>query len=997
MFVPLVAGLLWGYARKFPEIAEAYELCGMLYIKEPIEDALARIENPDLIAFSSYVWNHQWNKELARAIKKKWPNCTTIAGGVQIPEANPRALTENPEFDYCIWGEGEGAFADFLREHASIEPDYKKVGSLTWRAPKLVDECIVINPRRAEIPLEDIPSPYLDGLFDDLMKDSRWSWNFLAESNRGCPYASFVGDTYVALPDRILRFDEQEYSKEKTLSCPDRSHRHRLGASDERLVAQGKRKCLKLSFSNGLSLSVTTAHPMFRVRDEKIVDVRACDLKVGDWVPIEVGQNSIRACVKLAAPSKTKAEILSAQGIGQGRRVPNAVRLPKLLSKKVAWLAGYLIGDGCLPSDNRAEVLFAVTDKVRSTLVALTSELFGLPFKITDSSVTKEMQHGQINSRKVVQFFRESLGIEPCEDKLKVPRGLFQSPKAVVREFLDGLWCADGYQADKGEPYLTTVSLRLAVECAALIHWIGDAAVVRKLRQRSNLKNAKPFYYRVEWHGVRCRERIEGQPCVASHVPAIRHTYTNRDGVRMLRHTVRSDRRQHSSPRVVLRGFEPNHPLLDRRFVYVQITRSKLIGTKETYDIHNHPDHTVAANGVYVRQCTFCAWGAATLSKLRQFPMDRIIAEFEWMGQNRGSMFYSCDANLGILKRDVEMIDALVKVKERHGFPEKVRGSFAKNSNDVVFDISKKLSDAGMLKATTLALQSMSSETLDLIKRKNIKYEKLAELTARYEAAGIATYTEIIVGLPGETLQSYVAGLDALLESGQHDAISIYLCVLLESTEMATPEYRLAHGIESAHMKALLYHGTPEPGVVEEIQETVVATATMPREDLRRAVLYGWLIQGLHSFGLTQHLARQLYARGVAYREFYMPLLDWLLERPGTVGGRELTYLVDAWDSAVRCESWRLVDARFGEVSWPPEELLFLRLACESEQFYEELEQFFAERHMLGGVDLVAQQRVMFIPPAAKHEEEYAREAVWFGRKGSSRKLRLKPVIESPQ
>ena len=57
--------------------------------------------------------------------------------------------------------------------------------------------------------------------------------------------------------------------------------------------------------------------------------------------------------------------------------------------------------------------------------------------------------------------------------------------------------------------------------------------------------------------------------------------------------------------------------------------------------------------------CTFCDWGSATLSRIRKFDVDRIASEFEWAAsrQINGMMF--CDANVGILPRDVQIAERL--------------------------------------------------------------------------------------------------------------------------------------------------------------------------------------------------------------------------------------------------------------------------------------------------------------------------------------------------
>ncbi len=192
VFLPLTAGLLWSYARQFPEITNAYALAGILYLKEPIADALARLDRPDVLALSSYIWSHEWNRAFARAVKEKWPECTTIVGGIQVPDESPRILEENPQFDFAIYGEGEGAFADFLKIHASADRNYNNVGSLIWVGAECSDGPLVhVNPRRVETPIDTIPSPYLEGVFDDIVKEGKqrgYTWNLLQETNRGCPY-----------------------------------------------------------------------------------------------------------------------------------------------------------------------------------------------------------------------------------------------------------------------------------------------------------------------------------------------------------------------------------------------------------------------------------------------------------------------------------------------------------------------------------------------------------------------------------------------------------------------------------------------------------------------------------------------------------------------------------------------------------------------------------------------------------------------------------------
>ncbi len=182
-YFPYSVGCLLAYAQTFTAVQSAYEFCGFLYKKEAIEAAIAKIERPDMVAIALYIWNLAWSQQLARAIKEKWPRCVILVGGVSVYDEKTRTLDENRDFDYAIFGEGEGPFADFLIEHAKSKPEYGSVGSLIWRD----GEQVVVNKRRAFVDLKALRNPYLDGVFDSIIGMER-SWQTTSETNRGCPF-----------------------------------------------------------------------------------------------------------------------------------------------------------------------------------------------------------------------------------------------------------------------------------------------------------------------------------------------------------------------------------------------------------------------------------------------------------------------------------------------------------------------------------------------------------------------------------------------------------------------------------------------------------------------------------------------------------------------------------------------------------------------------------------------------------------------------------------
>lgn len=252
---------------------------------------------------------------------------------------------------------------------------------------------------------------------------------------------------------------------------------------------------------------------------------------------------------------------------------------------------------------------------------------------------------------------------------------------------------------------------------------------------------------------------------------------------------------------------------------------------------------------------------------------------------------------------------------------------------------------------------------------------KFKDLVERYKAEGIPTYTELILGLPGETYQSFCGGIDKILDSSQHENFFVYLCSVLPNSELANPAYREKHGIRSVNMRAMLSHGTPTEGVPDEWQETVVATNTMNGHDWWKAYMLAWTVQVLHSFGLTQWWAKQArQEEGCNYSRFYESLsLHAGLKDGSTVLGRVWHKTDRLLDTAIEGGSWNNVLPKWGDISWPPDEGGFLEIVEDLDLFYDELEQY---------AGCPPEQRLYGPPkcPAGK-EREYA-QALWYGRRG---------------
>ena len=268
--------------------------------------------------------------------------------------------------------------------------------------------------------------------------------------------------------------------------------------------------------------------------------------------------------------------------------------------------------------------------------------------------------------------------------------------------------------------------------------------------------------------------------------------------------------------------------------------------------------------------CTFCDWGSNTASKVNRFGMERLKAEMEWFGKHQIDTINCCDANFGIFARDVEITDYFVDVRKRTGYPKIWFVQGVKNSSERSYQIQKKIIESGMSDLVTLALQSVTPQTLESIRRDNISLKAYRELQERFQRDGVSTYTDMLVGLPGETYDSFANGVAQVIAEGQHHLINFFNVYILPNAELAQPEYRAKHGIQTVR-NPYFEPWFPLEVEVTEWQEMIVATKTYTRDEWLKMRVYAWWIEILYLLRKLMQLPLLLthMLTGLGYREIF--------------------------------------------------------------------------------------------------------------------------------
>jgi len=187
--IPVNLGYVGSYAKKI--YGNLIEISLFKYPNTAI-NAIKK-NPPDVLGLSNYSWNSFLSEQVAKIAKLNNPKVVTVQGGPNFPHEDNeqlKFLKKRPSTDFHIMFEGEASFSNLIGRVLKDREDKKKL------LDTAIDGCVFIHPDKKNVLikgskpprikfLDDIPSPYLNGMLD-VFFDGRLS-PFI-ETNRGCPF-----------------------------------------------------------------------------------------------------------------------------------------------------------------------------------------------------------------------------------------------------------------------------------------------------------------------------------------------------------------------------------------------------------------------------------------------------------------------------------------------------------------------------------------------------------------------------------------------------------------------------------------------------------------------------------------------------------------------------------------------------------------------------------------------------------------------------------------
>jgi radical SAM superfamily enzyme YgiQ (UPF0313 family) len=284
--------------------------------------------------------------------------------------------------------------------------------------------------------------------------------------------------------------------------------------------------------------------------------------------------------------------------------------------------------------------------------------------------------------------------------------------------------------------------------------------------------------------------------------------------------------------------------------------------------------------------CTFCHEGNQLISKVNHFSIERVKAELDYIAAavQRAPILVSnlafADPNFAMYERDYEIVEHIEKIQQRQNWPRSIFASTGKNKKERIAKALRKLNGSMSM---WMSVQSMDPDVLQQIQRDNISTSQMMALASVYQELGLPTFSELILGLPGDSYERHIKSISDVVEAGI-DVIEAYSCMLLNGTELNTAPSRAKHKIGS-HFRILprdfakLRNGR----IAVEIEEVVSSTSTMSFEDYQEARKLHLMVAVVYNGGGFRPLLRLLRQKKVSIVSLFQRLVTGIKSAPASV------------------------------------------------------------------------------------------------------------------
>ncbi|MCC4241916.1 B12-binding domain-containing radical SAM protein [Thalassospira povalilytica] len=305
--------------------------------------------------------------------------------------------------------------------------------------------------------------------------------------------------------------------------------------------------------------------------------------------------------------------------------------------------------------------------------------------------------------------------------------------------------------------------------------------------------------------------------------------------------------------------------------------------------------------------CTFCVEGTLYYNKVRNKGHERIYSELDYIGnkmaprvaEGKRADLFIADSNFGMYNGDLEICDKIAECQDNYNWPQHVSVATGKNQKHRIIEAARRLRGAMRLSGS---VQSLDGDVLANIKRKNVSADDIMQVAIEGGKAGALTYSEVILGLPGDTVEKFKNTVSRLLDAG-FNKVEVYTLMLLPGSELDDAETREKFGLVTKYRAIPRCFGifdiAGERFAEGEIEEVVVETNTMSFEEYVECRVYSLLIVLINNDGYFALARKLLNDNGIGMFE----VIEHIYDRQSTIP-EKLKIIIDSFRAETRSELW---------------------------------------------------------------------------------------------
>jgi radical SAM superfamily enzyme YgiQ (UPF0313 family) len=270
--------------------------------------------------------------------------------------------------------------------------------------------------------------------------------------------------------------------------------------------------------------------------------------------------------------------------------------------------------------------------------------------------------------------------------------------------------------------------------------------------------------------------------------------------------------------------------------------------------------------------CTFCTEGQGYWNKVKRKDKDLVHKEVRYISNAMASLpsdkrrtdLLIADSNFGMYKDDLEVCEVIADEQHLNGYPEYINVSTGKNRKARVLEAARLVNGAMKLAGS---VQSLDIGVLKNIKRDNISKDEIVALALDAEEVGTNTYSEVILALPGDSIDAHFSSLEILVKSNFNTVVT-YQLMMLPGTELGSEKTKEQYEMVTKFRVQPRCFGTydifSKQVSLAEIEEICVSNSTLPYSDYLKCRKLHFIVNLFYNDGIFSELRQLLSIIGVS-------------------------------------------------------------------------------------------------------------------------------------